>query len=92
MDRDLCEVRKAGLAKPCRPQGQEDLPALPLDRLSRASSPLWKPWRRALANQVVAALISFMRSLANLIPNKKMVAGRGGRGIRVNPVHEFPAG
>lgn len=40
---------------------------------------LRKASRRALANQPGASLISLMRSLANLIPNKKMVDGKGGR-------------
>lgn len=89
MDRDLCEVRKT---KPCRAQGQGTLPTLPLERSPRASSPLRKPRRRTSANQEPASLISLMLPLANLIPNKKMEAGRGGRGIRVNPAHESPAG
>ena len=52
--------------------------------------PCAKPWSRASANQGVASLIPLMHSLANLIPNKKVVDGRGGRGIRVKSSPQIP--
>lgn len=64
---------KRGWPSPQRPSTGYPQPALPFA----------KPGRRASANQGVASLMSLLRSPANLLPNKKMVEGRGGRGIGV---------
>lgn len=64
-------------------RGEKSSPCNPPMGYPQPTLPFTKPWRRAFANQAVASIISWVHSLANLIPNKKMVDGRGGRGIRV---------
>lgn len=72
------EEHKGWLWPATRVQGRSIPLALPGGYL-QPTLLLAKPQRRALANQVVASIISLMHSLANLIRNKKMVDGRGGK-------------
>lgn len=64
-------LQPKGGSEQCSPHG-------PQPGYLQPAPPIAKPWRRALANQVGASIISLMRALANLIPNKKMVGGREG--------------